>query len=92
MCGLVSFLKSGMFSDTISSDTKLLSSPLPPPALEPLVESLFYGTPSLFVLLLLAPWPYKVDLSHKRTVLSWALRMVLRTDSSFHIWVRHNFL
>lgn len=27
MSGLVSFLKSGMFSDTLSSDTKLLSFP-----------------------------------------------------------------
>lgn len=27
MCGLVSFLKSGMFSDIISSDSKLLSFP-----------------------------------------------------------------
>lgn len=47
----------------------------PAPALEPLVGSLFYGTPSLSVLLLLAPWPYKVDPSHKRTVLSRALRV-----------------
>lgn len=87
MCGLVSFLKSGMFSDYLQ-----IPSCSPSPALEPLVGSLFYGTQSLFVLLLLAPWPYKVDLSHKPTVLSWALRMALCTDSSFHIWVHHNFL